>query len=301
MLEAKKKHTYLLPLAALTMVVLLFWLIIPIYPNSSTSEERLVLWIADAWRKDFAHGWAEPFLFVYFIYRIWPTMKLEPVRGSRWGLLGVVFVILLYIVSVRTLQPRLPLIGLPFLIVGGTLYVCGWKVARHMLFPAFFWWFAVSVPGLQQATNILQITVTKSCYEIGTLMGMDLINAGTEIKSGNDSWDGMDIAEGCSGIRSLMALVMISAIYSYFTQTKLWKMAFLFACALPLALVANFFRIFTIIVLAEMGFSEFAAGVYHDWAGLLFFFPIALAGLFLIDKILNWNENKKVVRKRIQA
>ena len=93
---------------------------------------------------------------------------------------------------------------------------------------------------------------------------------------------------------------MISAIYSYFTQTKLWKMAFLFACALPLALVANFFRIFTIIVLAEMGFSKFAAGVYHDWAGLLFFFPVALAGLFMIDKILNWNENKKVVRKRIQ-
>ena len=56
----------------------------------------------------------------------------------------------------------------------------------------------------------------------------------------------------------------------------------------------------TSIVLAEMGFSEFAAGVYHDWAGLLFFFPIALAGLFGIDKALNWNENKKVVRKRIQ-
>ncbi|MGB2402258.1 MAG: exosortase/archaeosortase family protein [Akkermansiaceae bacterium] len=300
MFELIKKQTYLLPVAVLTLAMLVFWLFIPIYPNSSTSEERLVLWIADAWRKDFAHGWAVPFLFVYFVYRVWPTMKLEPIQGSRWGLLGVLFVIMLYVVSVRTLQPRLPLIGLPFLIVGGTLYVCGWKVARHMLFPAFFWWFAVSVPGLQQATNILQIAVTKSCYEIGTLMGMDLVNAGTEIKSGDDSWDGMDIAEGCSGIRSLMALVMISAIYSYFTQTKLWKMAFLFACALPLALVANFFRIFTIIVLAEMGFSEFAAGVYHDWAGLLFFFPIALAGLFTIDKILNWKENKKVVRKRIQ-
>lgn len=301
MSELLKKQSYLIPIAVLTLVMLTFWLFIPIYPNSSTSEERLALWIADAWRKDFAHGWAVPFLFVYFIYRIWPTMKLEPIQGSRWGLLGVVFVILLYIVSVRTLQPRLPLIGLPFLIVGGTLYACGWKVARHMLFPAFFWWFAVSVPGLQQATNILQIAVTKSCYEVGSLMGMDLVNAGTEIKSGTDSWDGMDIAEGCSGIRSLMALVMISAIYSYFTQTKLWKMAFLFACSLPLALVANFFRIFTIIVLAEMGFSDFAAGVYHDWAGLLFFFPIALAGLFTIDKILNWKTNKKVVRKRIQA
>ena len=69
-----------------------FGCLFPFIPNSSTSEERLVLWIADAWRKDFAHGWAVPFLFVYFIYRIWPTMKLEPVRGSGWGLLGVAFV-----------------------------------------------------------------------------------------------------------------------------------------------------------------------------------------------------------------
>jgi len=301
MQSTDKKNPYLLPVISVTAVMLLFWVIIPIYPNTSTSEDRLALWIADAWRKDFAHGWAVPFLFVYFIYRVWPQMKEEPIERSRWGLLAVAFTILLYVVSVRTLQPRLPLIGLPFLIVGGVQYVFGWKVARHMLFPAFFWWFAVSVPGLQQATNILQIAVTKGCYHVGTAMGMDLLNAGTEIKSGSDSWDGLDIAEGCSGIRSLMALVMISAIYSYFTQKKLWKMAFLFACSLPLALVANFFRIFTIIVLAEMGFSKFAAGVYHDWAGLLFFFPIALAGLFLIDKLLNLKENKKVVRKRIQT
>jgi len=93
---------------------------------------------------------------------------------------------------------------------------------------------------------------------------------------------------------------MISAIYAYFTQNKVWKMAALFACALPLALVANFFRIFTILVLAEMGYSDFAAGVYHDWAGLLFFFPIALAGLFVIDRFLNWKQNRKVVRKRVQ-
>lgn len=76
-------------------------------------------------------------------------------------------------------------------------------------------------------------------------------------------------------------------------------MAFLFACSLPLALIANFFRIFTILVLAELGYSDFAAGAYHDWAGLLFFFPIALAGLFLIDRILNWKAHRKVTRKRV--
>lgn len=295
-----KYSSYTLPLMALSIVMVVFWVILPVYPNSSTSNERLLLYMADSWKRDFIHGWAVPVLFIMFVGLALPKMKQEPVKGDWAGLLGVGFAILLYIASVRTLQPRLPLIGLPFLILGSVVYIRGWGVAKHMIFPAFFWWFAISVPGLQQATNALQILVTQSSYTVGTMLGMKLINSGNEIRSATDSWNSLNIAEGCSGIRSLMALVMISAVYAYFTQNRLWKMAALFACSLPLALVANFFRIFTILVLAEMGFSDFAAGVYHDWAGLLFFFPIALTGLFFIDRAFNRKQNHKVVRKRVQ-
>lgn len=293
-------RTIVLPAVLVGAVFLLFWLVYPVFPNTSTSEDRVLLWMADAWRGDFMHGWAVPVLFAVFVSMAWRTMKAEPVKPSRAGLAVAGFGILLFVASVRTLQPRIALFGLPFLIVGAVLFVSGWRVARHMLFPAFFWWFAISVPGLQQATNGLQVAVTKSCYQVGTLLGMDLIIAGNNIYSADGSWDELKIAEGCSGIRSVMALVMISAIYAYYTQKKVWKKAFLFACSLPLSLVANFFRIFTILVLSEMGHSKFASGIYHDWAGLLFFFPIALAGLFLVDKLLNWKDNRRVVRKRIQ-
>lgn len=299
MSKSVTKISYALPVALVAGVMAFFWLIYPVFPNTSTSKAQVIPWMMDAWRGDFMHGWAVPVLFVVFIAMSWKTMKEEPVRGNRLGLLVVLFGMLLFIASVRTLQPRIALFGIPYFIFGGVLYVYGWKVARHTLFPAFFWYFAITVPGLQQATNVLQIAVTKSSYVVGTALGMELVNAGNEIRSANDSWNSLNIAEGCSGIRSLMALVMISAIYAYFTQKQVWKMAFLFACSLPLALVANFFRIFTIIVLAEMGYSEFAAGVYHDWAGLLFFFPIALAGLFLIDRLLNWKAHRKVTRKRV--
>lgn len=294
------KGSYILPAALVGFVVTFFWLLYPVFPNTSTSKDRVIPWMADAWKGDFMHGWAVPVLFVVFVSTVWKKMQAEPVKGTKLGLAVVSIGLFLFVASVRTLQPRIALFGLPFLIFGGVLYVCGWRVSRHMLFPAFFWYFAITVPGLQQATNFLQVAVTKSSYHMGSFLGMELVNSGTEIKSATGSWDDLDIAEGCSGIRSLMALVMISAIYAYFTQKQVWKMAILFACSLPLALVANFFRIFTIIVLAEMGFSKFAAGVYHDWAGLLFFFPVALAGLFLIDRLINWRSNRKVVRRRLQ-
>jgi len=296
-----KHYPYVFPLLLLAGVIIYFFGIAHIYSELHNRRSGVIPWMVDSWnpRNDLLHGFAVPFLFIAFIMASWKTMRKQPLAPSWVGLIPLGIGVLLFIVSVRVIQPRVALIGWPFIVFGACYFVCGWKVARYILFPAFFWYFAIPVPGLQQATNGLQVIVTKSCYEVGSLMGMDLALSGNNIASATGKWNELNIAEGCSGIRSIMALVMISAIYAYFTQKKVWKMAFLFVCALPLALVANFFRIFTIIILAEFGFSEFAAGVYHDWAGLLFFFPIALAGLFLLDRLLNWQINKKEVRIRV--
>jgi hypothetical protein len=57
------------------------------------------------------------------------------------------------------------------------------------------------------------------------------------------------------------------------------------------------------MLLAHFGFKDFAAKTYHDWAGLLIFFPIALAGLFVIDSLLNYRSRvrKKLVRRTAKA
>ncbi|MBK1832295.1 exosortase/archaeosortase family protein [Verrucomicrobiaceae bacterium R5-34] len=294
--------TVWLPLAAMALLTIVFYALVPAFPTYG--KPSVAGWLTGAWNAEteFEHGWAVPVLFVIFMGMAWRQMSLEKVRPSNLGLAVVLFGLLVYIASVRTIQPRLAMFALPFLIFGAFHFLYGLRVSKHVLFPAFFWYFAVPMPGLQQATNILQLIVTKACYEVGTLLGMKLVHSGNTITSAVDGWNSLDIAEGCSGIRSLIALMMIAAIYSYFTQNKIWKGVFLFACALPLAVLANFFRIFTIIVLAEFGFSDFAAGVYHDWAGLLFFFPIALTGLMLIDRLINRRENrKKVVVRQIKA
>jgi len=298
MIESKRSSS-VLPSLLIGGVVILFWVVYPLFPNSSTSFSRLVPWMADAWRGDFLHGWAVPFIFVFFVWRAIPKMREESCEMGKLGLFPLIFGILLFLLSVRSLQPRVALAGIPFLIIGSVYFVSGFRVVRHLIVPSFFWYFAITVPGLQQATNALQIIVTKSCYFVGSNLGMELVNAGNTISSATDSWQ-FDIAEGCSGIRSVMALVMIAAIYAYLTQKSLWKMAILFASSLPLALIANFFRIFTILVLAEGGMSDFAAGAYHDWAGLLFFFPICLIGLFTLDRVLNWKASKRVIKRRIQ-
>lgn len=286
-------------LTVCALVFLIYFGFVHVYPGYN--DFTLISWISGTWNTetDFVHGWAVPALFVVFVFLALPQMKGQPVVRNRWGLVSVVFGVLCYLVCMRTMQPRMAFIGLPFILSGAVLYVCGWKVARYVLFPSFFLYFAIPVPGLQQATNLLQLLITKACYATGKSFGMDIILSGNEIYFTDETKQNFNIAEGCSGIRSLMALVMIAAIYAYYTQRELWKKAFLFAMSLPLAMLGNFARVFTILVLADMGYGDFAAGIYHDWAGLLFFFPVALLGLFGIDRLLNRKRNKRKVKTTV--
>jgi exosortase/archaeosortase family protein len=75
-----------------------------------------------------------------------------------------------------------------------------------------------------------------------------------------------EIAEGCSGIRSLMAMTTLTALYAHFTQTVLWKKLTLFGSSIIFAVVGNIGRIFTVILVAKFYDPEFASGLYHDYS-----------------------------------
>lgn len=286
----------LLIAGAAWLILLYMFTFYPAYPT--TPGRSLAGWTWDACnpKGGFLHGRFVPVAFCVMVVMAYRNHKGIKVSPSMWGLVALIFGLLLYVVSIRTIQPRLALVGAPFVIAGLVHFTFGVNFTKAILFPAFFIWFAIPVPGLEAAlTGNLQTLITKLCYEAGILLGMDLTRMGTTITIGGSD---LEIAEGCSGIRSLMALVMIAAVYANYTQKELWKKAFLFASSFPLAIIGNFGRIFTILVLSHVGLEDFAKETYHDWAGLLLFFPIALSGLYLIDYLLNLKSRrrKKVVR-----
>lgn len=282
------------------VTLFLMYVVYPAYPTAPGRNLAMWTWIACNPINGFLHGRFIPVAFCAMIWIAWKNTKGEKISPSSWGLVALVFGLLLYLASVRTIQPRLALIGVPFVIIGITHYCFGWKITKSVIFPAFFFWFTIPVPGLETLlTGRLQILITKLCYHAGVLMGMDLTLSGSTVSvKGTD----LEIAAGCSGIRSLMALVMIAAVYANYTQKTLWKKAVLFASSLPLAIIGNFGRIFTILILAQLGMGEFAKKTYHDWAGLLLFFPIALSGLYLVDYLLNFkNRRRRKVKRSVKS
>ncbi|MDC0314947.1 exosortase/archaeosortase family protein [bacterium] len=280
------------------LVLAVVYLAYPAYPTAVGKSLAGWAWFACNSENGFLHGRFIPFAFFIMCGLGWKRAKDEVIRPNNWGLVVLVFGLLLFLISVRTIQPRIGIIGIPFTILGSLYFLFGYRVTRHFVFPAFFCWFAMPVPGLETAlTGRLQVMVTEFCFHMGQFVGMDLVRQGSTITLASAGGESMDIAEGCSGIRSLMALTMIAAVFANYTQKTLWKKAVLFASALPLAIIGNFGRIFTILIIAQLGYADFAMKTYHDWAGLLLFFPIALSGLYLGDYLLNIRERRKRKQK----
>ncbi len=231
------------------------------------------------------HSKLIPAVFLFLIWYHRAALAKARIKGNNWGLVLIALGIALYVVAARALQARLALTALPFLFSGVLLFIWGKEVARILRFASAFLIFLVPLGAIEQMSFRLQFVITGIVEKLSGIFGIKVYAVGTTLRAVDGSW-GFDISEGCSGIRSLIAMVMITAIYVHIVEKQLWKKATIFVLSIVFAIIGNAGRIFTIIIIAKLGFPEFAGGLYHDYSGFVFF-PIALAVMLLTSKLLN--------------
>jgi exosortase len=117
------------------------------------------------------------------------------------------------------------------------------------------------------------------------LIGIHVNTIGTLVNS-NDNAFHFQVDEGCSGIRSLMAIAMFSAIYGHLTQNKLWKKLAIFAAALLFAVIGNAGRLISVFIVGRFFGQDLAGGPYHAVAGFISF-ACAFVAMVLFGKLLN--------------
>jgi exosortase len=255
-------------------------------------------WAWQAWAPgtNQEHSKLVPFISLGLIW--WHRRKISdaPKDGSNIGVIFVAIGLLLFLLSARCLQPRFALASLPFLIFGSVYFVWGKAVARIVLFPCAFLIFLIPVAAVEQATFRLQFIITGAVGFLSNLAGIKIDALGTTLTAADKSFN-FAIAEGCSGIRSLFAMTMLTAIYVHLTQRELWKKIVILGFSLVFAIAGNIGRIFTVILVAKYINPQLAAGIYHEYSGFVFF-PIALIAMFLFSKLLNlqWGQRKMIPR-----
>lgn len=289
--------------AASALILLYFYQYVPRY--GAGRDMSAFSWLRSAWNgeTDYEHGVLFPFVITGLIVYKWKELKAAVSEGSGWGLASIFVGLVFFTIAYRTMQPRIAVAGLPFLLWGSAYFLWGWRVAKILLFPLFFFWLAVPLPTFQQATTHLQLLATSLAHHGSSLFGVETYVDGTTVLPVKGDWKPLNIAHGCSGIRSLMALLMISSAWAYVAKISMWKKVLLFLAAFPLAILGNALRVISIFVIAEYGNAEWASTTWHDWSGLLLFYPFSLMLLLglhtLLEGGLPWKREKKVQVRRM--
>ncbi|HEU4678027.1 MAG TPA: exosortase/archaeosortase family protein, partial [Terrimicrobiaceae bacterium] len=173
-------------------------------------------------------------------------------QGTLWGLAFLVLACGIYWAGYRVENYYLGFLSLHLMVGGLILWLGGWKWLRALAFAYAFLIFVWPLYFLENSITFpLRMVMANASAAVLNLLGVPAVVNGTGIVSAPEPLLGLragerfrvDVADPCSGIRSLFALMMIAALYAHFMLKTWWQKAILFAASIPLAMLGNLVRI----------------------------------------------------------
>ena len=240
-------------------------------------------WLHDP---DYSHGFLVPLFSAFLVWRNRHTLARLPVRPTWWGLIGIVGALAVLVVGKLGAELFLTRSSLVLLLGSVVLYFLGWRWLRALLFPLAFLFLMIPIPDLlyDQISLPLQFFASHVASSMLTLIGVPVLRDGNIIHLPAMT---LEVAEACSGIRSLVSLMALAIIYGYLLEPTMWRRLLLLVAAVPIAVIANAVRITGTGVLVEYWSPEMASGFFHAFSGWLVFL-LALFILFAFHRVLRF-------------
>ena len=262
--------------------------------------EMLQRFWTDPSTADWHHGMIVPLISVGLILHRAKELEKVVIQPSGWGVLGVVAALALFWVGYKIDITIVGFLSLQLMIGGLILWLFGWEMMKAVAFPYAFLMFAYPFYFLDTIVAFpLRGLMCQMSQFFLNLVGVDTLRVGTALVSAPDYAKGLaqgqrfalDVATPCSGIRSLFALMMVSALYAHLTLQKGWQKWVLFLLSPALAVLGNFARMVMLTLGTILLGSAVAIGTeehpttFHMAAGF-FVFVVALGGMVGVSRIL---------------
>jgi exosortase A len=160
----------------------------------------------------------------------------------------------------------------------------GWGVAREILFPLAFLFFAVPmgeelISPLMDFTAVFAITMLR-------LTGIPVYVDGNFFTIPSGSWS---VVEACSGLRYLIASITLGTLYAYLTYRSYWRRAIFIALSTVVPIFANGMRAYIIVMIGHLSDMQLAHGIDHFIYGWVWF-GIVMMVLFWLGSY--WREDE---------
>lgn len=221
--------------------------------------------------EDMSYGWYIP---LFSLYVLWQERRKIVESLGKPSVIGLLFVLpslFVGFLGIRGLQVRFEILGFIGLLFGLTWTFFGRRTVGSAIFPIGFLLFCMPLHSYLDLVTI-HLRLLAVSIAAGTLQGcgVEIVRQGTMLASPTGAF-AIDIAEPCSGLRSLFAMMALTAGYAYFTQPTWFRRGLLFALSIPIAILGNVSRIFSIVIVAATCSADFATGFYHDYSGYIVF------------------------------
>ena len=248
--------------------------------------DLIVDWYQDS---NYSHGFLIIPVSVWLIWRQRKELASVPIRTSNWGFAGILIALAIFIVGTAGAEYFSARFSFVLLLASMTLYFLGWMFLRRAWFAYFFMLFMIPIPYViyYTVTFPMQLFASKIASVALGVIGLPLVRFGNVLHL--PGGQALEVAEACSGLRSIVALLALGALYAFFSQENRVKAVILFLATIPIAIFGNVVRI-SFTAIGTYAISErFVEGTLHEMAGMLVFL-FSLVMLMIFGSLLKWKE-----------
>jgi exosortase len=233
---------------------------------------------------DYSHGFLVPFFAAFLIWDKRKELSSTPIKQSWAGIALVIFSVAVLILGVYGVELFTARMSFVMLLTGLIWTFFGWAMLKALRFPLLVLILAIPFPAIvfNQITFPLQLLASRIASDILPFLGVPTLHEGNVIELPVMK---LEVAEACSGIRSLMSLFTLAVFYGYFLEKTTKRRVILALASIPIAVAANVVRIVGTGLCVQYWDPDKALGFFHEFSGWVMF-VISLACLYLVHRAM---------------
>jgi exosortase len=240
--------------------------------------------VMDWWRiPDFSHGFLVVPFAAYLAWRKRAELRQTPPSPTWAGIAVMGVAASLMLLGVYGAELFLMRLSLLVMLVG-VILLHGRAYVGHLRFTLLVLLLAIPIPAIvfNQITMPLQMIASKAASAALPLFGVPTLREGNIIQVPMMK---LEVAQACSGIRSLMSLITLAILYGYFAENSALRRTLLVVLSVPIAITANAARIVGTGICVQYWSPDMASGFFHEFSGWLVF-VVSLLCLFAVHRLI---------------
>jgi len=247
---------------------------------------RVIVHLVHDWIHDenYSHGFLIVPIALYFAWERRRVVAALPKEPSYLGLVivaGSLAVLIAGLLGAELFLTRVSIIGV---VAGSIVFLLGWRALRLLAFPVAFLLLMIPIPSLifNQIAFPLQLLASQVGETTLRTLNVPVLREGNVIVLANVS---LEVAEACSGIRSLISLLTLGILYGYFSDPRGGVRVAIALSTIPIAVASNGLRVAGTGIAAHYIGPAAAEGFFHSFSGWLMF-VVAFMMLFVVVRLI---------------